>query len=504
MTNTSFARVLIEELLKLGVAEFCVCAGQRSSPLVLTLDATKNIRTFHFFEERSAAFFALGRAKSSRRPVAVVTTSGTAAAELLPASIEAFYSGVPLALVTADRPRRFRGTGAPQCIEQVGLFSPYVSCSVDLEAGEEIPLSTWRGDAPLHLNVCFDEPLLDAAVQTAEAKAQSLRRAEVPKADPRLLQSFLASVHRPLVILGAIDREDRKTVLDLLVQLQCPVYAEAPSGLRESPELSSLRLTSGETILQKDWYDSVIRLGSVPTTRLWRDLETKKKHLPVLSMSSLPFSGLSRKSTFLHTSLSALADINGFPNFSGRFAEVFDVDAKAQEKLITLFRDEPHAEPSLVHALSQKIPKNSLVYLGNSLPIREWDLAATFEDRGFHIAANRGANGIDGQLSTFFGMCEPNRENWAIVGDLTALYDLSAPWIVKDLKNISVKIVIINNGGGKIFANISDNPILQNRHSIHFKAWADWWGIDLLELVPNAEASERFWKCYSECSILSN
>lgn len=150
MGNVELARRLIGEVRAAGVADFCVCAGSRNSPLLYVLGQS-DARLFSFFDERSAAFFALGRSKQHGAPVCVVTTSGTAVAELLPAAIEAYYSGIPLLLLTADRPARFRGTGAPQSIEQVGLFGVYAETS----------LETWSRARPLHLNVEFDEPLID-------------------------------------------------------------------------------------------------------------------------------------------------------------------------------------------------------------------------------------------------------------------------------------------------------------------------------------------------------
>lgn len=149
MGNLELARRLIDAVRASGANEFCVCAGSRNSPLLAVLGAS-DARLFSFVDERSAAFFAVGRMKLHGNPVAVVTTSGTAAAELLPAAIEAFYSGLPLILVTADRPARFRGTGAPQSIEQIGLFGVYAETSLD----------GWTRARPLHLNVEFDEPLL--------------------------------------------------------------------------------------------------------------------------------------------------------------------------------------------------------------------------------------------------------------------------------------------------------------------------------------------------------
>lgn len=149
MGNIERASRLIEEVRAAGAAEFCVCAGSRNSPLLAVLGKS-DARLFSFVDERSAAFFALGRIKLHGAPVVVVTTSGTAVAELLPATIEAYYSGLPLVLLTADRPARFRGTGAPQSIEQLEIFGPYAETS----------LSMWTGLRPLHLNLEFDEPLL--------------------------------------------------------------------------------------------------------------------------------------------------------------------------------------------------------------------------------------------------------------------------------------------------------------------------------------------------------
>ncbi|MCU1350149.1 MAG: menD, partial [Acidobacteria bacterium] len=150
------------------------------------------------------------------------------------------------------------------------------------------------------------------------------------------------------------------------------------------------------------------------------------------------------------------------------------------------------------------------VYLGNSLPVREWDLVAPRDDRGLTIEANRGANGIDGQLSTFFGQCDPVRMNVAIVGDLTALYDANAPWIVPRLfPETRFRIVIINNGGGRIFSRVASlrpldaafrERVIENAHQVRFDDWARMWNITdhVTELRPDPEATARVWARYDE------
>lgn len=150
MGNVERAARLIDDVRAAGVREFCVCAGSRNSPLLAVL-GRGDVPLFSFVDERSAGFFALGRTKLHGDPVAVVTTSGTAVAELLPAAVEAYYSGAPLVFITADRPARYRNTGAPQSIDQIGIFGMYAESS----------LEEWSRARALHLNVEFDEPLID-------------------------------------------------------------------------------------------------------------------------------------------------------------------------------------------------------------------------------------------------------------------------------------------------------------------------------------------------------
>ena len=151
MGNLAAARSVIERVQSLGVVDFVVCGGSRNAPLIAALPATGDRHPITFVDERAAAFFALGRCKRDNRPVAVITTSGTAVAELLAATIEAFYSGLPLILLTADRPARFRGSGAPQTIDQLHIFGSYAATDID----------AWNRRVPLHINIEFDEPLID-------------------------------------------------------------------------------------------------------------------------------------------------------------------------------------------------------------------------------------------------------------------------------------------------------------------------------------------------------
>ena len=488
MTNIAEARRVIEQACRLGAADFCVCAGSRNAPLLAVLGAS-NLRIYSFVDERSAAFFALGRAKRTGRPVAVVTTSGTAVAELLPAAVEAHYSGTKLIFITADRPSRYRGTGAPQAIEQEEIFGVYAGGSV------------------LHINIEFDEPLIDevAGSRGFEVSRQetddAANHADTPRPRNRETPQPLLFT-RPLVILGGLAPTHRDRVRAFALALNAPVYAEPPSGLREDPALAHLLITAGERMIGRSNFDGVIRIGNVPSLRFWRDLDESRRDLPLVSFSDLPFTGCSRGE--VHP-IEALPDDITPRERDERF---FSDDRSRAVSIAAILDDEPQSELAMVRSLSRTIPANARVYLGNSLPIREWDLAAIRDWRGLAIEANRGANGIDGQLSTFLGQCDPSRPNICVVGDLTAIYDSNAPWIVPQLDaGIDWRIVIINNGGGRIFSRVPSlrkldpamrERMIENSHALRFDHWAAMWSIEdrVTELRPDADSTRRAWERY--------
>jgi 2-succinyl-5-enolpyruvyl-6-hydroxy-3-cyclohexene-1-carboxylate synthase len=293
-------------------------------------------------------------------------------------------------------------------------------------------------------------------------------------------------VKKPLVIIGGLAPRHRARVATLTSG--AAVYAEALSGLRDRATI-----TAGERMIARGEFDGVVRIGNVPTLRFWRDLETLE--LPVEHYSDLPFTGLTR---------GAIRPLDALPAIAGDYGDFFERDRELRARFEAILDDEPRSELAMIRALSRELPDGARVYLGNSLPIREWDLAA--ERRPFEFEANRGANGIDGQLSTFFGWCAPSRENVCVVGDLTAIYDLNAPWIVPQLEaDTRFRIVIVNNGGGRIFSRVASlraldpslrERIIENVHELRFDDWAAMWNIDVTELRPDDAASKRVWQRY--------
>ena len=168
------------------------------------------------------------------------------------------------------------------------------------------------------------------------------------------------------------------------------------------------------------------------------------------------------------------------PNAQAKKEKIFEKDHKLYLEKKAVLSRQPQSEPAWFQFLSEKIPSNSHIFLGNSLPIREWDHYARRVQKNFRYSANRGANGIDGLLSSFLGSCILEKPNYCILGDLSLLYDLSAPWILKSLKEYEIHIIVINNYGGSIFKDKFTNPVYINQHSVHFKDFAKMWNLNYL------------------------
>ncbi len=567
-TNLALAQTLAHFLKAQGVRCVVLCPGARNVDLVRCLAEDSHFQCHYHPEERSGAFFALGLARKLDAPVAVVTTSGTAAAELLPATIEAHYQSVPLILVTADRPRAARGTGAPQAIEQVDLFLHYTEHCLDWatedprlelglgsqsEDGWHGPTQTqtttkktishtegikenlgffWSKRRPLHVNICLQEPESLTSPRVEATRQVSLNDSpSLDEARGRSSQKVNFGP-RPFLIVSTLSAKERQKILPALRQWRGLIYLEATSGLRADPELSTRALRGNlqelVTSFKQNEVTSVIRIGGVPLHRLWRDLESHLS-IKVFVYNDSPFSGLSR-GVQKHGSIAELPqDLEGNLNSGDdswvehHLAAAQVASANLQQSLQML----PLSEPGLLACIAAQLPQSSRIYLGNSLPIREWDLVNhTHAD----IWANRGANGIDGQLSSALGLASEDHPLVVILGDLTALYDLAGPWMINNLKQ-PLLLVIVNNGGGRIFSRLFNDERLEHRHALNFQGWAQMWNLPyhawlsaknsqstlasdafsvcgwpekcsnlLLEIHPDAQQTHLFWESLSQAA----
>lgn len=506
---------IIDACLRAGVREFVVCAGARNAALVEILaraEAAGVARVWRHFEERSAGFFALGRTMATGEPCAVVTTSGTAVAELLPAVIEAFYQGRPLLALTADRPERFRGTGAPQAISQPGIFGEHAG------SGD---LADWQQRAPWHWNVELEEefePGEWTAPTEAPPKAASRQNFSVAGLAPWLKADLFKGL---VVMIGDVEPEDQEEVFHFCLALGAPVVAEATSGLREA--LGELCLPDPDRMLKERPPGKILRIGGVPSGRFWRDLE-ELPEIEIYNITRTGFAGLARACETITAPVARVVKGLGDVEKAGDALDYFRRTSKRAGQIEDLIEAYPESEPGLLRVLSAYASTGAALYLGNSLPIREWNLFAQRDKPVTDVRANRGANGIDGQLSTWLGWTADLEDAWCLVGDLTALYDLAAPAWLGQIERKGRVLVVINNGGGQIFSRLprleamSDRAkeLMLNPHEVRLDGWAAMWGmrylrIDnedgfdalepgevplLVEVIPNAGETAEFWKAW--------
>lgn len=515
MTTWQSACSIIDACLGRGVREFVVCAGARNAALVEVLaraEAAGLVRVWRHFEERSAGFFALGRTMATGEACAVVTTSGTAVAELLPAVIEAHYQARPLLALTADRPARFRGTGAPQAISQPGIFGEHAG------SGE---IAAWDLRAPWHWNVELEEDFTpgDWTPPTDLAAGSPAP----PNFSVAALSRWLREdLYRGLVVtIADLEPEDREDVFHFCLDLGAPVVAEATSGLREA--LASLALPDADRMLRERPPGKVLRIGGVPSGRFWRDLE-EMPEVDVRNITRTGFPGLARKCETIVSPVGRAIRGLGSVEKAGDALDYFRRTSRRAGEIDDLIEAFPESEPGLLRVLSVYASTGSCLYLGNSLPIREWNLFAQRDKPVPDVRANRGANGIDGQLSTWLGWTADVEDAWCLVGDLTALYDLAAPAWLGQIERKGRVLAVINNGGGQIFSRLprlesmSDRAkeLMLNPHDVRLDSWAAMWGMRylriededgfdhldpagetlLVEVIPDAGESEAFWKAW--------
>jgi 2-succinyl-5-enolpyruvyl-6-hydroxy-3-cyclohexene-1-carboxylate synthase len=541
LSNVALATATIQLCINSGVEHFVICAGARNAPFVKLLSASRALSVSYFYDERAAGFFALGRAKRDQRPVAVITTSGTAVAELMPSAVEAFYSGHPLVFITADRPKNFRGTGSPQSINQPLIFGEYAYPTLDLDQNSNCPQHWILWENNLHINTCFSEPLLDSEVKPLEPKKNN-NYDSIRVCTANTWWGEVAQIKKPIFVISTLNAVEQKQVADVLSQSKAlqRIYVEATSGLQGQPLLTEKNVLSSQDLKQMRYaedFDSVIRIGGVPTIRFWRDLEMKFKHVPVISFSRLAFSGLGRRTNgvfpleqlpSLFRELPLSHEVNG----NDSALKNTSIGLRKKSTALDLVKKYSRSEPALLSAYINTLSAvenekessphqqkmSDEIFVGNSLPIRELDLFTHQLGRNIAVTANRGANGIDGLISTAQGLSSSTKNMHVILGDLSALYDLNALSQQRCCEAASFKVVVINNQGGKIFKRMFQDVHFENKHDWRFKSWAEMFDFEyisvksaedlvaisptskkyIIELLPDSDETDLFWQEYEK------
>lgn len=445
--STTLATWLVDQLVQRGTTDVVLCPGSRNAPLAFALHADERLTLHTRIDERTAAFLALGLAKGSHRPVAVVTTSGTAAANLHPAVLEAAHAGVSLVLVTADRPARLRGTGATQTTDQVRLFGDAASFA-DLTGPDADPLdAAWHLGGPVHLNVQFDVPLLPEQPTPTPATMPARTEDRRTPADPVVLPLG------PRTVVVAGD-DSGPSARQLAERAGWPLLAEPSSGARNGTHpIRTYRLLLGTPLAER--IERVVVTGHPTLSRPVANL-LARADVEVVSVRAGGRWPTRPSPVAAEYDAVTVADADD----PAWLEEWRTADRELSARLDGFVREQAELTPYDVAAeVNAAIPAGGMLFIGASNPIRDLDLMARPYRVGEHrmVLANRGLAGIDGTLSTAIGVALARpRTTRAIlyVGDVTFLHDLTGLVAGPAETRPDLTIVVANDDGGSIFATL--------------------------------------------------
>ena len=475
--NYWYARLISETLQQHDVSAVVLCPGNRNAPLLFALQTAFPDQHYIHIDERSAAFMALGLAKQRKKPVAICMTSGSAVANVLPALCEAHASGVPLIILSADRPDYLHGSGAPQCMTQQHIFKPFVADSlhiaIDKPDHENVPLALTQiantlqyGHAarpmPVHINVTFDDPLaplVDDQFTTPEIPditAPSTLQDFASDALPAPAQKQGLYIHRRakgLIICGPDAPMSKQQLIALATETGFPVLADAASNLRR-PNIPHLiefgdHLVKGE--LGNEQCDVLFRIGAAPINRPLYEF-CAKQTCPIIRIDNHEV-----RKDFLHEHFTCL--VNPTENCLKQIRDEYSCNEEWHERWVKANKDKRDGlwhlwqfcdwgECSAADFICND-NKIERLQLANSMAIRHANLFMRASDK--EIVSHRGVNGIDGTISSFIGANLDSQKNSALLcGDIAFFHDLPALHAARYVKHTAI-IFVINNNGGHIF-----------------------------------------------------
>jgi 2-succinyl-5-enolpyruvyl-6-hydroxy-3-cyclohexene-1-carboxylate synthase len=498
--NTALASAMVEELGRCGLRRAVISPGSRSTPLAVALWREPSIEVTVVLDERSAGFFALGTALATGVPAAVLCTSGSAAANLHPAVVEADEGGVPMLVLTADRPPELRDIGAGQTIDQLKLYGDAVRwfCEVGTHEADDEGLLHFRAVAcrayagasgdprpgPVHLNVPWREPLAPIPIEGQVTATDPLAlegRGEAPLnrvalAPPRAAGALLDRIAermenapRGLIVAG---RQPDPVVADafaaLAAEVGYPILAEPTSQLRRGPHDRSLVISTYDHVARDRPAalepSLILRVGDLPTSKPlrqwlaaiegleqvvidprgeWRD-PTRRADTIVRADPIATARSLTERMARLRPGASAVA---GSP-FAGAWLEADRAVREAVDE--RLDRLDEVSEPGIWASLGRTLRDGDSVFAASSMPVRDLEAFLRPGPEGVRFTANRGANGIDGLVSTAAGLAAGSgARTWAVLGDLALFHDVGGLAVARDLPEL--RLIVIDNSGGGIF-----------------------------------------------------
>jgi 2-succinyl-5-enolpyruvyl-6-hydroxy-3-cyclohexene-1-carboxylate synthase len=490
--NRTYAplQALVDELARCGMEHAVTSPGSRNAPLALTLVAEPRIEAHSAVDERAAGFVALGLAKASGRPVAVTCTSGTAAANLMPAVVEAYEASVPLVVMTADRPPELRAVGAGQAVDQVKLYGSFAKWFVEVGSHEPSrstavhfrslgcrAYATARGGrpGPVHLNFPLREPLAPVPEDGLEPEDWQGRADGAPwvsvlddaaRPDVEGLVREVSSTARGVFVVGAVA--DPEGVAPSLAQLAewlgWPVLADAVSGLRRGHDATECgAIAHYDVLLRSERFaadarpELAVRIGAPPTSKPLRAWLEPLRQLVVDPHATWDEPTRAAEivvradpARLCAAALGALLRGERQPARDRDWLRTWcDADALVPPALAAV--DEPF-EPALWAAVADAAPARSTLWVASSMPVRDVEALLPRSGTPLTIVANRGANGIDGTVASAAGaaLARPDARTFVLIGDLALVHDAGGLLAAARL-GVDLTIVCANNGGGGIF-----------------------------------------------------
>ncbi len=472
--NRTFAPLgaFVEELVRCGMTHAVTSPGSRNAPLALTLAAEPGLVAVSIIDERCAGFVALGMAKASGRPVAVTCTSGSAAANLHPAVVEAWEARVPLIVLTADRPPELREVGAGQSIDQLGLYGSAAKWFVEVgshDPGRETAVHhralacrafyTAAGGrpGPVHLNFPLREPLAPAAeeLDPAEWAGREDGRPWTELCEARsALDPLTLPPGKGVVVCGPTPESVAEPVVRFAARMGWPVLAEPTSGLRCGAHDRSQVIAHYDVLLrvpefaERERAEVVVRVGDMPTSKPLRAW-VAGTHQVVIDPHGVWNEPTRQAQLLLRAPVTAALDALKGERASPEWVERWRAaDAVVPEALA--------ASPALFEArvlaeLEPELPDGAVVWVSSSMPIRDVEALFPQSGKGLRFLANRGANGIDGVISSALGAAlATGRPTWLLTGELALLHDIGGLMAMRRA-GVELNILCLDNGGGGIF-----------------------------------------------------
>jgi 2-succinyl-5-enolpyruvyl-6-hydroxy-3-cyclohexene-1-carboxylate synthase len=535
--NYVWANIFLDQLAELGVKYACVSPGSRSTPLTYALSQNKSIKTYVIIDERTSGFFALGIAKQSQTPVVIITTSGTATAELYPAIIEAYQNRVPLIICTADRPAYLRNSGANQTINQDNLYKNHIRFFYDAglpvlnekkigllkkNAVTAFNISLIENRGPVHINFPFEKPLEpDAYTDTIEEKIlsyslpgivpQLLKKKKVGafKKEIESIKSGIKKNAQVLITVGPGKFSDQFLSLleEVSTKFNIPIFNDASSGLGFSSKKLNNIIANFNALIRTDSFNKLfipkfnLHFGRTATSPKLRNFLFKSKTERYVINPFGDMFDSSRKSKVINMDetefLNTLIKYNiGLDDkLFQMIKKIKALDEEVEKiKLSTILDSKKINEPAVLIEVLNSIPPNSNLMIGNSIPIRDLDFISSSIKKDINVFQNRGASGIDGITSTALGICANSKSpTYLITGDLSFYHDINSLLIAKQY-NVPLITILINNNGGGIFRFL---PIAEHKYvlqkyfltptNLSFQKLTQAFDIEFKELKSNSE-----------------